>query len=234
MVSDRGSCFLNYKPRINGSCNDHNFKTRAFMKYLNLNFYICGTAIFAINSCQAGFSQLPVLLQQYSTLECDRSFHYHNSHTKLVMNSAIIDVNGPNEYEGEKMGNTIVKNLVPDIQRIVGDKNYDEYVSEDDRLCVILFTASWCKNCQKLKVKYENKLAREVGDLIKYSADGVVRKGKVRFAEVEYTENKDLCAEQGVAKVPFVRFYKSGQLLTEFECPHTNFQFLVNEIEQFY
>ena len=116
-----------------------------------------------------------------------------------------------------------MKNAVPEITNIIGHIDYEEFLIEDDRLCVVLFSASWCKNCQAFKLKYKNKLVRDQGDLINPDSCEIVRRGITRFAEVDYSDNKVLCEQKGILKVPYIRMYKSGHLLTEFDCGPSSF-----------
>lgn len=82
-----------------------------------------------------------------------------------------------------------------------------DFLAEDERLCVVKFYASWCKSCAKFGIKYK-QLARNHGDLFDDKGNEI-RKGNVRFAEIEYGKNVQLCKSFGIKKLPFVQIYKA-------------------------
>ena len=69
---------------------------------------------------------------------------------------------------------------------------------EDDRICVVRFSAEWCKACKSLDGRY-HKLAEKCLEL---------PERPVRFAEVYYKGNELLCDALGVSKFPSVHVYK--------------------------
>ena len=122
---------------------------------------------------------------------------------------------------------------VPRISNIIGPNAYEDFVQEDDRLCVVLFTAAWCKNCQTFKMKYKNKLVRNEGDLMDPDSGEIMHSGKTRFAVVDFAGNEDLCQKQGISKVPFIRIYKRNRLMTEFDCGPSSFPQVVANVKAF-
>ena len=84
-------------------------------------------------------------------------------------------------------------------------------------VCIERFYASWCKSCHKFGLKFK-KLASENGDRIDKNGNIVVG-GKVRFSEVEYGNNLDLCRGFGIKKLPYIQIYKRGVgKIDEFSC----------------
>lgn len=155
------------------------------------------------------------------------------SFSQIISSSALHNTSIPflGHDSTEKLKRKLLAKATPDIATITGHIDYEEFLTEDDRLCVVLFTASWCKNCQAFKLKYKNKLARNSGDLIKLDSCEVIRRGNVRFAEVDFTDNKNLCEQKEIEKVPFVRIYREGHLLTKFDCGPSSFPQVVAKVQ---
>lgn len=84
------------------------------------------------------------------------------------------------------------------ISQLGGEIDLQEFFSEDERLCLVLFHASWCKACQKVCQIYQ-KLAHLQGDAV--DQGHVVRPGKIRLATLEWGAHTELCQSQGVTKV---------------------------------
>lgn len=109
-------------------------------------------------------------------------------------------------------------------------EDFVDFLGADDRLCIVKFHASWCKSCQKFGVKYR-KLAIDEGDRI--DSAGHVSSGRVRFAEVEYTQNARLCKSLKVNKLPTVHMYRGGSgKLADMTCKPSKFQDVVDEMNQ--
>ena len=62
-----------------------------------------------------------------------------------------------------------------------------DFISEDDRLCVVKVFASWCQTCKKVDLRYR-KLASKFGDKYTDARDtpAIKQRGKARFAELQY------------------------------------------------
>lgn len=93
------------------------------------------------------------------------------------------------------------------------------------------FYASWCKSCKRFGVSFRH-LAFEEGDHLHPNGD-VVHLGNVRFAEVEYSANAQLCKTLKVRKLPTVHYYKRGEgKLSELTCKPSQFQVVVDEMNR--
>ena len=109
-----------------------------------------------------------------------------------------------------------------------------EFISEDDRLCVIKVYASWCAACKKFDLRYR-KLASKYGD--KYTtANATIKEGKIRFAELQYDnpQNTDLCdSVLDTSSFPYILIYKGGKgKVRGFHCTPAKFQLLQNTVEE--
>ena len=65
-----------------------------------------------------------------------------------------------------------------------------KFLAEDDRLCVVKVHAKWCVICKKFDAKWRNYVRVE-GDKYDFEGNLSVR-GRIRFAEIEFTVNEDL------------------------------------------
>lgn len=132
--------------------------------------------------------------------------------------------------------NTVVKKYAgvarPQITTVEEIKDFLEFLGEDDRLCVVKFHASWCKSCQKFGIRYK-KLALKEGDKIDRRGT-VLEKGRVRFAEVEFTANADLCRTLGVHKLPYIHIYSGSKgRVADFACGPKNFPLVIEKMNKF-
>jgi len=125
--------------------------------------------------------------------------------------------------------NTVFARPIPYIANIESHIDFEEFLYEDERLCVVLFHATWCKNCQKFGLRYK-KLAHENADLVDFMSGSVVKAGRLRLAEVEVSSNKDLCQRLGIEHLPFIQMYRDEDLLTQFACGPSKFKELMREI----
>ena len=93
------------------------------------------------------------------------------------------------------------------------------------------YYADWCKSCQKFGAKFRH-LAHDRGDLV--DVDGnVVRRGDVRFAEVEYTESARLCRTLKVNKLPTVHMHVAGcGKVVDMTCKPSLFHLVVDELHR--
>ena len=98
-----------------------------------------------------------------------------------------------------------------------------EFLKDDNRLCIIKYYASWCKSCAKFSFKFK-QLAITHGDTYD-SNDNLLSTGKMRFAQVEYGDNRMLCKALGINRLPFVQIYKASiGKVDEFVCGPRDFQ----------
>ncbi|KAL7553263.1 hypothetical protein ACHAWF_016518 [Thalassiosira exigua] len=87
-----------------------------------------------------------------------------------------------------------------------------DFVVEDDRLCVVKVHASWCTTCKKFDARYR-KIASQFGDSYDGSGTRVVKRGRVRFAEMPYEnpDNEELCRDVlGIENFPHILIYRGG------------------------
>jgi thioredoxin 1 len=130
-------------------------------------------------------------------------------------------------------GNVDTDRSRPKIVKIQTHQEYLNFLEEDDRLCVVKFYASWCKSCKRFGISYR-QLAFEAGDHIAGGGNDeeeVLHSGKVRFAEVEYSQNARLCKSLKIKKLPTVHYYKRGVgKLSELTCKPSQFQLVVDKM----
>lgn len=126
------------------------------------------------------------------------------------------------------------------------------FISEDDRLCVIKVYASWCHTCKKFDLRYR-KLASKFGDKYYDSSDVNIdasstailgekcstilsKRGQVRFAELRYDfpQNEelfdsvlhDVCE---TVSFPYILMYKRQEgKVRGFGCTPAEFQMLAD------
>mmetsp|Transcript_2066 Transcript_2066/g.3540 ORF Transcript_2066/g.3540 Transcript_2066/m.3540 type:complete len:229 (-) Transcript_2066:108-794(-) len=119
-----------------------------------------------------------------------------------------------------------------------------EFISEDDRLCVIKVYASWCAACKKFDLRYR-KLASKYGDKYTVNAKGatansidpsIKQGGEIRFAELQYDnpQNTDLCdSVLGTTSFPYILIYRGGKgKIRGFHCTPAKFQLLVDTVKE--
>lgn len=113
-----------------------------------------------------------------------------------------------------------------------------DFISDDDRLCVIKVYASWCLACKKFDLRYR-KLASKYSD--KYTDNtkatpSIKQRGKIRFAELQYDNptNEDLCdSVLGTTSFPYILIYKGSKgKIRGFHCTPAKFQMLVKTVEE--
>lgn len=82
---------------------------------------------------------------------------------------------------------------------------HDDEEFDQKKITAVTFHASWCKFCQKFKLKWNRKMVRPYQDA-------------VNFASAEFGANKKLCQSLSINKLPTVQFYHNGKLLSSFPC----------------
>lgn len=127
----------------------------------------------------------------------------------------------------------------PKIFSIQQPQDLLDFVIEDERLSVIKVHASWCKTCQIFDLRYR-KLAIQYGDYstktTPTTTEGGVRRGKVRFAEMQYDNpaNTEICELLNATKLPYLLLYKGTKgKVDEFRCNPANFQRLVDTVNEY-
>ena len=120
------------------------------------------------------------------------------------------------------------------------------------------FYASWCKSCQKFGFLYK-RLALQRGDVYESSTSSSLsnqqkssssssshsssspssqsshlwKRGDVRFAEVEFSANAELCRSLGIKKLPNIHIYKNNLgRITGFPCGPSKFPILEETLDR--
>ena len=115
-----------------------------------------------------------------------------------------------------------------------------DFISDDDRLCVIKVYASWCLACKKFDLRYR-KLASKYSDKYTTNTKGttpaeIKQQGKIRFAELQYDnpQNEDLCdSVLGTTSFPYILIYKRQEgKIRGFHCTPAKFQLLVDAVNK--
>eukprot|EP00814_Leptocylindrus_danicus_P008413 CAMPEP_0116025378 /NCGR_PEP_ID=MMETSP0321-20121206/13000_1 /TAXON_ID=163516 /ORGANISM="Leptocylindrus danicus var. danicus, Strain B650" /LENGTH=254 /DNA_ID=CAMNT_0003497535 /DNA_START=79 /DNA_END=843 /DNA_ORIENTATION=+ len=121
----------------------------------------------------------------------------------------------------------------PDVFVINSTNDLIDFLSKDDRLCIIKFHAKWCKSCQKFGLRYE-KLASAYADILdRKDKSRVLDEGKVRFAEVEFSANAKMCRTLGIKRLPYVHFYRGAEgRLAEFAAGPSKFNLVVDKLNE--
>lgn len=119
----------------------------------------------------------------------------------------------------------------PMITKITNTKEFLDFIEGDDRLCVIKFHANWCQICRTVVRKFA-KFALNFGDreIIDGTSSGAVVPGSVRFADVEWSQNTELCKALKVKKFPFIMIYEKSEKIGAFSTgPAHNFRNIVGK-----
>jgi len=142
------------------------------------------------------------------------------------------DAKNSNNVKKTENSNEIIYKS-PKIIKIESSEDYINFLKEDDRICVIKFYAPWCKSCQKMGVKFRN-MAKKEGDIISTKSQELIKTGRVRFAEIEFSSNAPLCRSLGIKRLPYVNLHKGemGQLAA-FPCGPSKFPILESKLESF-
>ena len=84
-----------------------------------------------------------------------------------------------------------------DVSVKIGEADFDSFISKEDKLVLVDFSADWCAPCKTLKPKL-NKLASEHRD-------------KVALGVVDTDESPQLAKRLGVGGIPDVRMFINGR-----------------------
>lgn len=124
------------------------------------------------------------------------------------------------------------------IFKIQNPEDLLDFISEDDRLCVIKVYASWCAACKKFDLRYR-KLASQHSDKytdVSKGTPSIKQRGKIRFAELQYDNpnNEDLCdSVLGTTSFPYILIYKGSKgKIRGFHCTPAKFQMLAKTVEE--
>ena len=104
---------------------------------------------------------------------------------------------------------------------------FEKFLQEDDRLCVIKFYAPFCKACKAFGKKFR-KLAIDRGDPIN-SIGEVARHGDARFGEIDFSSK--MVKELGIKKFPTVLIYRGSDKLSEITCKNDAIEKITAEMD---
>ena len=80
----------------------------------------------------------------------------------------------------------------------VSDKDFDKEIIHSGIPVMVDFWAEWCKPCKAMEPMIE-ELAREY-------------QGKIRFAQMNVVNNRDIPARFGIRNLPTLMFFKGGKV----------------------
>jgi thiol-disulfide isomerase/thioredoxin len=183
---------------------------------LNLKFLICNiTATIMIPPFLSLISMVACVVSVDSFVVPTRDLHFirfgSSSSTVLhLFRSKTVDSNV-----------TVIESYV-DWLELHEDFDEDEDLTPSSRkmITAVSFHASWCKFCQKFKLKWNRKLVRPLKDT-------------VNFASVDFGANKKLCQSLNINQLPTVQFYFKGKLLSSFPCGPKGFSTLQNTMTKY-
>ena len=119
--------------------------------------------------------------------------------------------------------------LRANITSIQKKDGFENFLQEDERLCLVKFYAPFCKACKAFGKKFR-KLAIERGDAIN-SIGEIARHGDARFGEIDFSSG--LVKELGIKKFPTVVIYRglTGEVLSEITCKNDAIEKITAEID---
>jgi len=198
------------------------------MVYRSKHLLLVAGAVFSscfhTIQCQAFQSPLQLVPPSNHWTDFIPSYHSQSAARRKACSRTqlyFLNINSPDEEN----------RLRPDIFEIQRQDEFLSFLDQDDRICIVKFYASWCKSCQKFGQKYR-KLAHELGDQV-YFDGTLAHRGKVRFAEAEYSENAKLCKSLKVRKLPTVHIYRKGKgKLVDMTCRPSQFENVIDELNR--
>jgi thiol-disulfide isomerase/thioredoxin len=123
----------------------------------------------------------------------------------------------------------IPRDTTYELHHVMSPDDFLELLAKDERLVVIKVGASWCNVCKAFDVRWR-KLVNNLSD--KLAGGQVVERGRARFAEIEFTENEDLCRGLQATKLPHVLVFRGATgpagLLENFQCGPAAFQKVID------
>jgi len=88
-----------------------------------------------------------------------------------------------------------------------------------DKIIIIKFFAQWCRACKAIDPKYK-KVAKEFPN--------------IKFCEIEFEANKELCRQLGISVLPSLQFYQGGETKVEdFSCGPKNWHKALKKILEY-
>uniref|UniRef100_A0A7S4UFB6 Thioredoxin domain-containing protein n=1 Tax=Ditylum brightwellii TaxID=49249 RepID=A0A7S4UFB6_9STRA len=97
------------------------------------------------------------------------------------------------------------KNNPFNIYEISGAGDFIDFLSEEEEtINVVRFQATWCRACKRFDLRYHKLLHDYLGE------DHFANKTSVavRFADVDFDKNHNLCDTLGVTRLPHVQMYR--------------------------
>lgn len=120
------------------------------------------------------------------------------------------------------------------IHPVKSPQDFVDFLAKDDRLVVVKIGAKWCRVCKAFDLRW-HKLANQLAD--KLVGEQVTERGLVRFAEIEFTENEDLCRGLQATKLPHVLVFRgalgSAGLLDHFQCGPAAFDRVIDTVDTY-
>mmetsp|Transcript_54037 Transcript_54037/g.80246 ORF Transcript_54037/g.80246 Transcript_54037/m.80246 type:complete len:249 (+) Transcript_54037:50-796(+) len=150
--------------------------------------------------------------------------------------SACIDLQQPKQMSATaNPANNGQQQLHFEIAKIESPREYLDFLGRDERLCMITVHAPWCGVCSIFKPLYHH-FANQESDKLDLNKNVFVP-GRIRFAEMDFDKNENLCRRLGATRLPFVLLYKgnsgmAGQL-AGFQCGPNVFQRVVDAANWF-
>jgi hypothetical protein len=118
-----------------------------------------------------------------------------------------------------------------ELHHVSSPQDFLEFLAKDERLVVIKVSANWCNVCKAFDIRWR-KFVNSLSD--KLAGGQVVERGRVRFAEIEFTENEDLCRGLQATKLPHVLIFRGAMgpagLLENFQCGPAAFQKVIDVV----
>jgi thiol-disulfide isomerase/thioredoxin len=96
-------------------------------------------------------------------------------------------------------------------------KDLIEFLGQDDRICVVKVWAKWCKTCHAFDLRFK-----------KYANNN----DQVRFGDIEFVANEELCRGLGATKLPYILIYKNMIKQKQFVCLPHEFKKLIANVDQ--
>mmetsp|Transcript_15324 Transcript_15324/g.30919 ORF Transcript_15324/g.30919 Transcript_15324/m.30919 type:complete len:295 (+) Transcript_15324:71-955(+) len=151
---------------------------------------------------------------------------YRNGNDPIRGNnqSLVETINSPQEFAA------FLDTSTSSSRRMSSDNDSSNPITD---LRVVKVYASWCLSCKSFDVRYR-KLANQ-----HRAPDSDLYSGfpSVRYAEIEFGANEDLCRSLGAIKLPFVLMYRPGDRYDEareaFVCPPRSFDMVVDAVERY-
>lgn len=110
-----------------------------------------------------------------------------------------------------------------------------DFVGADDKPAVIKVYADWCKTCKQFDLRYR-KVASIWGEKRHNGSSGSEEAefgNLVRFAQMEYGANEEMCELLDATRVPYILIYKrEGGKMAGFTCPPSKFNLLVDALHE--